>query len=979
MPSESSGPQRHYALTLAGTEGLAPRSHETLSSGWTVSHAVSGLRIVAAPAGTSGGWSRLLLAVWPLLSSGAIEIRWLGDGGSVSCFVLVRTTADNDELAVAESSKRLDALAKLAALHIPGWQLVALTADDIRPVVTPFVPADGGDLLRREVSVDLNDSDYVDVPVPHGANSAELQIIVDALASALNPTMLSLVAAPTEIDAMEEDVLLGELTRVELATVAMETPSYDIRTNGDDTPASKLRVAAELLRKRVLATDQIGFLRVTLSSAAPLEPHLVAAVQEAASEHAGSLVWTPVSEPHDMPAFTQNLQTLGFQAWGMHSDEQPGHESINDCYLASLGEILGSMRVPVPTQYSPLAIEAIDPAPRPVPSLVPRLGRMLGASTTDETRPVGLSEGERNRHTYVVGQTGTGKSTSLLNLLLQDIYAGQGCCLIDPHGDLVDAVLERYPESRAQDLVLLDATITERVVGLNPLEADNAGEQDFVIQQLIGMLYRIYDPGHTGIIGPRFEHWLRNAALTVMADPTGGTLLEIPRVFTSDAFLARKLQHVTDPVVRSFWIEEMGQTSDYHKSEMLGWFVAKFGAFNTNTAMRGILSQPASTIDIKEIMDTGKVLLVKLPKGVLGEINAMWLGMILISKIQMSALSRATRPPSERTLFNLYVDEFQSFANTEFDSLIAEARKYNLALTLAHQHVEQLSDSIRSAVLGNVATWLLFRVGLHDAQLLEDQVDGFSARDLTRLPNHRCVVRTAIDGRPIPPFDVSTLSPDTVEPDFGRGKALARLSILTYGRDAATVEREYRRDWSAGGRSSSGPDSSNSVGPASGSSDSSVHRDSAGDSDGFERKWLEALASANANAIFEAGTEYADYLRSVKRLDEAGGVLEATLEAVGSTKSGARRRKLLALKIADVRILDQPERAALALAKTVFAQGFEDADWNFVFEAVGPLASEERFRRAFDHITDLHAEGEHPTWAELDADPFFSAASVGSP
>jgi len=968
VPDQAANAGTFATLVFGGSECVAQRSHETSTPEWAVSHAVAGLRVAAVPIGGSGAWSRFLLAAWPLIAAGAVEVRWLGTDGHVSCFVLLRSTASSAQLAEQEVGIRLGALERLATLHLPGWAFAPLTAKELQIAVQPFDVIEGGDYLRREVSVELRDSELVDVPVSHGADPFQLQLIVDALASAQAPTLLSLAAAPTEIDEVAEDVLMSELARVELAAIGMPVLGDQPPLTDEDTPISQVRFAAELLRRRVRSPEMIGFLRVSLASAGPLELHVIAAVQEAASSHAASMRWVPAAEPAERQTFVANLRSLGFKPWGLQAQEQPGHETVNDCYLASIEEIVGVLRVPSPSPYSALQVEMIDPAPRAVPAALPASGRMLGCSVVDPSRRVALAETERTRHTYVVGQTGTGKSTLLMNLILQDINAGQGCCVVDPHGDLVDALLERYPKSRAEDLVLFDPSNLERVIGLNPLQAQTSVEQDFLIQGLLGMLYRIYDPGHTGIIGPRFEHWFRNAALTVMAGPEGGTLLDIPRVFTDDAFLASKLAHVDDPVVRSFWIDELGQTSDYHKSEMLGWFVAKFGAFNTNAAMRGILSQRESTIDIKEIMDSGKVLLVKLPRGVLGETNAMWLGMILISRIQMITLGRASVAPSERMLFNLYVDEFQNFAYTDFDALIAEARKYGVSLTLAHQHVAQLTDSIRSAVFGNIATWLLFRTGLHDAELLEDDVDGYSARDLARLPNRRCIVRTAVDGQPVAPFDVTTMGPDTYQPDAEIATALSKLSGLKYGRAAGIVEMEYRASWARPNKAGVEPVSGRAVQDA----DAETIKEPQVDADVLEAAWRDALGGDNLEWLVKAAHDHSLALTEARRRDEGAAVLDATLNAVGPAADRMSVRRRVAGAAARLHRTHEPGLAALALAKLVFSEGFDADGWQYVLGIAGGIAQDGPFADAFRHVTELYERGEQPTWAELEADDAFA-------
>jgi hypothetical protein len=374
------------------------------------------------------------------------------------------------------------------------------------------------------------------------------------------------------------------------------------------------------------------------------------------------------------------------------------------------------------------------------PTFVSPTGVVIGHSQyRGEDKVIRISENDRRRHAYILGQTGTGKTTTIINMLLSDIKEGKGVCYIDPHGqDLEEKVLPRIPKERAEDVIIFDASDMERPLGLNLFTAKTPEEKDFVINEAISMLYRLYDPGHTGIMGPRFEHWFRNAALALMSGPEPGTFIEVPRIFTDDAYLAKKLQYVTDPVVRNFWINEMGQTSDFHKSEMLGWFVGKFGAFMTNTTMRNILGQSQSSVNIRQVMDEGKILLVKLAKGQIGEINMQLLGMILVAQIQMAAMARVDIPEEERRDFYLYVDEFQNFATDSFASILSEARKFRLNLIVANQFIGQLKEEIRDAVFGNVGSLLCFRVGNDDADYMAKQFTPlFNQTDLVNMENFK--------------------------------------------------------------------------------------------------------------------------------------------------------------------------------------------------------------------------------------------------
>lgn len=433
------------------------------------------------------------------------------------------------------------------------------------------------------------------------------------------------------------------------------------------------------------------------------------------------------------------------------------------------------------------------------PVVLPDEGIILGESIfRGVKKEVRISEDDIRRHAYIIGQTGTGKTNTLKNMILDEIQKGNGVCYIDPHGQDLEDILNKIPKERAEDVILFDAGDIERPMGLNLFDAKTTEQKDFVIQESIQMLYKLYDPGHTGIMGPRFEHWFRNAALAIMADPAGGTFIEVPRIFTDDNYLKEKLKFVTDPIVRNFWISEMGQTTDFHKSEVLGWFVGKFGAFMTNSTMRNILGQTDTTLQIREAMDSGKILLINLAKGKIGEINMSLLGMIFVSKIQMAAMSRVDIPEAERRDFTLYVDEFQNFATDSFAAILSEARKFKLRLVVANQFIGQLREEIKSAVFGNVGSLMCFRVGPEDAEFMAKQFEPvFDTNDLINIENYHAFIKLMINGVPSRPFTLKGLPPSGKE-NIERGEAIRQLSRLKYGKVKEAVDKEIQEKLAIG-------------------------------------------------------------------------------------------------------------------------------------------------------------------------------------
>jgi len=459
---------------------------------------------------------------------------------------------------------------------------------------------------------------------------------------------------------------------------------------------------------------------------------------------------------------------------------------LNAVELASIFHFPDQRSIPT-TQLERQASKQVDG-----PRNISEEGLLLGYNIfRGVKKPIRLSLEDRRRHMYVVGQTGVGKSIFLENLALQDMLAGRGFAFVDPHGETVERLMSMVPRERTEDVIYFSPADMDYPMGLNLFEFHTPEQKDFLIQEAINMLYKLYDPQHQGIIGPRYEHWFRNASLTLMSDPQGSTFIDIPKVFTDNKYAKQKLQYVTDQTVLDFWNKEMAQTSDYHKSEVLGWFVSKFGAFLSNEMMRNIIGQTKSSFDLREIMDNKKILFVNLSKGRTGELNSKLLGMIFIMKFQAAAMSRASLSESEREDFCLYVDEFQNFSTDSFATILSEARKYRLNLIVANQFTTQLSDEIRDAVFGNVGSLVSFRVGADaDADALSKKFQPiFDREDVLRLPNYNTITQILIGGVPTQPFSMATMPP-LGQPNPQLASALKQLSAAKYGRPKASVESE---------------------------------------------------------------------------------------------------------------------------------------------------------------------------------------------
>ena len=410
------------------------------------------------------------------------------------------------------------------------------------------------------------------------------------------------------------------------------------------------------------------------------------------------------------------------------------------------------------------------------PTVLVEEGLELGVNEyRGNTKMIKLSEDDRRRHTYIIGSSGMGKSVLLKNLAYQDMLAGRGFCFIDPHGDVI----------------YFDPSDTDFPIGMNMLEFATTEQKDFIVQEGINMLYSLYDPGHTGIFGPRGEQMFRNAALLLMSDPRGATFLDIPSPFINPDLVADKLKYVTDRDLFDYWTKEFPASQKSNDAgEVVTWFASKWSPFKQNTMMKRVLGQTRSGFNIREIMDQQKILLVNLSKGKLGELNSKLLGMIFVMKFQTAAMSRVDTPEHERKDFCLFVDEFQNFSTDSFESILSEARKFRLNLIVANQFMTQLTDKIREGVLGNVGTIIAGRLGVTDAEMMEKVfTPTFKAEDLHKQPNYHAIATVLMHGMPSAPFTMRLLPPRGKE-DRNIFAALKDYSAKEYGRPGEEVEKE---------------------------------------------------------------------------------------------------------------------------------------------------------------------------------------------
>ena len=463
----------------------------------------------------------------------------------------------------------------------------------------------------------------------------------------------------------------------------------------------------------------------------------------------------------------------------------------------STEEIASFYHLPISSTETP-RVKWLKSKEAPPPENLRQGGTLLGESVfRGQTRPVYLSDEDRRRHLYAVGQTGTGKSTFLGNMVIEDIRAGKGVAIIDPHGDLVENALGFVPPSRLDDVIYFDPGDLARPLGLNMLDYNfgRPEEKTFIVNEMQSIFNKLFPPE---TMGPMFEQYMRNALLLLMEDMPNepATLMEVPRIFTDAEYRRRKLERIKNPVVIDFWTKEAAKAGgEASLANMTPYITSKFNNFISNDYMRPIIGQPKSAFNFREAMDQGKILLINLSKGKIGDINAGLLGMVFTGKILMAALSRIDIPDADkRRDFNLYIDEFQNFTTDSVATILSEARKYRLNLTMAHQFIAQLTDKIKDAVFGNVGSQVVFRVGVQDAEFLVKQFEPvFNQNDLLNIDNLNAYAKIMIGGQTSRPFNMRVGTTSWGGGDKELARKFKEYSRVKYGTDHDAIEREIFR------------------------------------------------------------------------------------------------------------------------------------------------------------------------------------------
>ena len=465
--------------------------------------------------------------------------------------------------------------------------------------------------------------------------------------------------------------------------------------------------------------------------------------------------------------------------------------------LLNLKELTSILHFPNISGSNTPFLKQAKVAGAPAPLDMPTDGVLLGVNKfRGVEKKIYFTKEDRLRHFYCIGQTGTGKTTILKNMITQDILNGEGVCFIDPHGSDIQDLLAIIPPERYEDVIYFDPGYTERPMGLNMLEYDlRFPEQKiFVVNEMLSIFNKLFDMKTAG--GPMFEQYFRNAAMLVIEDPeSGNTLLDISRVLSDARFRELKLSHCHNPIVVQFWREIATKAGgEASLANIVPYITSKFDVFLSNEIMRPIVAQEKSTLNFRKIMDEKKILLVNLSKGRLGEINSSLIGLIIVGKIQMAAMSRVDSFGKELPPFYLYIDEFQNVTTDSISQILSEARKYKLSLNIANQYIKQLDEKIRDAVFGNVGSIASFRIGADDAEYMEKQfLPVFTAKDIMNIDNRNAYLKLLVNGRPVKPFNIETLAPMKGSLDIA--EKIKQLSYLKYGENRLDIEASIMKKY----------------------------------------------------------------------------------------------------------------------------------------------------------------------------------------
>lgn len=664
--------------------------------------------------------------------------------------------------------------------------------DELTSLLKPFPFEHGAEIVRRELLLD-----GVYTVHPFTSRSLDLHNMHWMLLRQHAPAMISIHLKPTNLLPWERS--LG--VKLMHDAPELDDPYQLVAPNGQGLEQQLVRAQVwEKLQQNSTQLNSLRFaylLRVYVAGSAgtsQLLPEMAAAAlfgPMRGGAHYGGCEIERVSTPSERTVIENNLRTLDVESWLLPDDEQRARYR----YLVGEMEAAAVFRLPIPGEQGVPGMSALEGRPVVPPTGMPIGGTRLGVSVArmrGVPMPITQGQDDRRRHAYVVGKTGMGKSTLLMTCILQDIEHGRGVFLLDPHGDLCEDVLARIPAHRADDVILIDPSDDQYPIGFNILDAKSDDDRNRVVNDFIGMLIRLYDPHNQAIVGPIFQQTVRNAMLAAMSLPDG-TLIDVYQLLADEKYARRVIPYIKDPLVKNYWQDiaaQMSNALDSRKAELLPYLLSKFSRFVEDGTLRRMIGQPRTSIDWDSAFDDGKIVLVNLAKGRIGQETSHFIGSLVLSAVLQAAFRRGQIPAARRREFFLYIDEVQNYATPMLATMLSEGRKFGVVLTIANQFLHQLDHGIREAVFGNVGSLFAFRLGTQDAPALAPEFyPSFSASDLINLPQFTACVKLLIDGVAARPFSMRTL-PAMTPPNHDRAAAIRAHSRERYGTDIETVERE---------------------------------------------------------------------------------------------------------------------------------------------------------------------------------------------
>ncbi len=710
--------------------------------------------------------------------------------GTLTLALLVRVSAQNADDARARALQLwtdIHAILPLAQENVYVFEPV-VDGGELQALLTPFEIAHAAEIARREQD---------EVYAPFVAGTLDLHNLYWMLLRQSAPAMISIHLKPTNLLPWERGAALYSDSAGEPSSEIYgfsELPAFD---HADQPRAlAQLWEQLQIQQMRMNSLNSAYLLRIYVAGSAgtsQLLPEMAAAALFASQQVNGQIGGSEIMRAGSAGEFvviTRNLSALDVETWTAYEPRLR--------VLVGEREAGQVFRLPIPNAEGVPGMALLEGKPVVPPAGMPDSGIRLGMSVArvkGVPLPITQAQEDRRRHTYIVGKTGMGKSTLLMTLILQDIEAGRGVFLLDPHGDLAEDVLARIPANRTNDVIVLDPSDSERPLGLNILDAESEADQHRIVNEFIGLLIRLYDPHNQAIVGPIFQQTVRNAMLAAMALPDG-TLIDVYRLLSDDQYIQRVLPYIHDPLVRNYWQDitaKMNGASDRWKAELLPYLLSKFSRFVEDSTLRRMIGQPRTSIDWSAVMDEGKIVLVNLAKGQIGQENSQFIGSLVLSQMLQAAFKRGEMPLARRRDFYLYIDEVQNYSTPLLATMLSEGRKFGVILTIANQFLHQLDNGIREAVFGNVGSLVAFRVGTQDASALAPEFyPVFNPGDLLNLPQFTACVKLLIDGVAARPFSLRTF-PAMLAPDHALAEAIRERSRQRYGTDIAVVQAEIQK------------------------------------------------------------------------------------------------------------------------------------------------------------------------------------------